>query len=128
AALDSPSVATRAAIAALLTTRPEAAARRAVDAALAGHEALVRRAIVRALYLAPSEATIELLVQALSSDDSWALRVDAARALQSAGREFVARRRDVYVALLTRAQSDRFALVREACVRALFAVDGERAT
>jgi HEAT repeat protein len=106
-----------------LGPRQEPEARAALAAALRDREPAVRRAALGAIprgddALASSVATL------LGQEKDWALRVTAAQVLATGGGTAAP---DVVAALAHAATSDDYALVREAALRALFAVNARAA-
>lgn len=104
-----------------LARRAEPEARRAVLDALTDPSADVQRAALSAVAQARSLEAIPAVVRLLEQSSAWPVRVRAAEVLGTlaAGRAD----RGAMAALSRVAQGDRFALVREAAVRALHAVD-----
>jgi tetratricopeptide (TPR) repeat protein/HEAT repeat protein len=108
-----------------LAARPEAAARRAVLGALGDSDPGVQRAALSALSDRPSLEAASAVSAVLARSESWSLRRQAAQTLERIGS--AGRSDEVGGALESAALGDGYALVRDAAVRALFAVDAQRA-
>jgi hypothetical protein len=107
-----------------LGQRPENAAKSAVNAALKDDLGSVRRAALAALNAASPESK-EAVIALLKTESDWALRATAVAAL---GRVSSGSRDPAVVAALSQSASqDAFAMVREAALEALVAVDGAAA-
>ena len=85
----------------------------------------MQRAALSALSDRPSPAAASAVSRVLAGSESWSLRRQAAQTLERMGS--AARNEEVAGALQAAAQADGYALVRDAAVRALFAVDAQRA-
>jgi HEAT repeats len=105
---------------AFLGSRPEPAARQALLAALEDTDPTVQRSALGALSLRPDVTAALAVAQLLAQSDRWPLRRQAAQALEQLGGVADAPR--VLETLTTAAQKDRYALVRDAAARALFAI------
>lgn len=108
-----------------LASRSEPAAKKAVLRALADADVSVQRAALAALAAHPDPAAAQAMAELLGSSDNWSLRRQAALALEQMGE--AGRSEDVLASLEQRAMTDRYALVRDAASRALFAIDPQRA-
>jgi HEAT repeat protein len=108
-----------------LASRPEPGARRVVVAALADADPGVQRTALGALSARPDPATARAVADLLGSAESWSSRRQAAQALGQMGQ--VARGDEVRAALEAAALGDRYALVRDAASRALFAIHAQAA-
>jgi HEAT repeat protein len=104
-----------------LASRPEPRARQAVLAAVNDSDLSVQRGALSTLESRPDPAAARAVSGLLSSSKSWSVRRQAAQTLERMGA--VARSDEVLGALETAALGDSYALVREAAVRALFAID-----
>jgi len=109
----------------LLASRPEPAARAAVLAALTDPVPVVQRAALAAVSARPDGEAAAAVAALLAEAGDWPPRVWAADALAAMGP--VARTSAVGAALERAAREDATALVREAAIRALAAVQGEAA-
>ncbi len=120
-----PSPDVRARAVQFLATRSEQAARTAVVEALGDPDEHVQRAALAAADRARTPGAVNAVTGLLTHKSDWPVRVRAAEAL---GRLAAGSRDKKAVAALTRAaQSDAYALVREAAVRALPLVDAAAA-
>ncbi len=108
-----------------LADRPEDQAQTAIVDALGDPDENVQRSAVAAVGASASEAVIRALAGLVQKSPSWSLRVRAADAL---GRVGTRARAGAATPLATAARGDSYALVREAALRALFAVDPAVAT
>jgi len=108
-----------------LAARSDASAQRAVLKALDDPDPGVQRAALSALSDRPSPAAAGAVSRVLAGSESWSLRRQAAQTLERMGS--AGRSDEVAAALEAAAQGDGYALVRDAAVRALFAVDAQRA-
>jgi HEAT repeat protein len=93
--------------------------------ALADPDVGVQRAALGALAAHPDPAAAQAMAELLGSSDNWSLRRQAALALEQMGE--AGRSEDVLASLEQRVTGDRYALVRDAAARALFAIDPQRA-
>jgi HEAT repeat protein len=108
-----------------LASRPEPAARKVVLGAVGDADAGVQRTALSALSTKPDPAAAQAVASLLGSSDSWSLRRQAAQTLERMGE--AGRNEDVLASLEAAALQDRYALVRDAAARALFAIDPRRA-
>jgi HEAT repeat protein len=108
-----------------LATRPETPAARAVLAGLDDSDPSVQRAALSALADRPSPEAAQAVGGLLAGSESWSLRRQAAQALERMGG--AGRSDEAAAALEAAALGDGYALVRDAAVRALFAVDARAA-
>jgi hypothetical protein len=98
----------------------------ALARALEQGDAEARRATLSAIEAGRPAALVGPVARALASDESWAVRVRAAETLASLG-TLAQAREPALAALEFAASADRFALVREATLRSLHALDPARA-
>ena len=120
-----PTTDTRVLAVRLLGTRSESAARKAVLTALSDRENSVRRAALETIVAARPPGASAAVIKLLAPSESWPIRVRAARALAAVATG--ADRGRAAKALTQAASHDKVALVREAAVRALHAVDASGA-
>jgi tetratricopeptide (TPR) repeat protein/HEAT repeat protein len=104
-----------------LASRPEPRAQKAVLAAVNDSDLSVQRGALSTLESRPDPAAARAISGLLSSSKSWSIRRQAAQTLERMGG--VARSDEVLGALEQAALADGYALVRDAAVRALHAVD-----
>jgi HEAT repeat protein len=127
-----PSAGLRATAVELLGTRDEVAARQALIKALLDEDAQVQRAALRALETRPHIDTFSGVVALLGSDQPWATRLGAARALSAYARlDREARSTPAfqkgYEQLVDRALQDKNAFVREAALSSLWRLSPDMA-
>ncbi len=116
-----PSPDVRARAVQFLATRPEPAAQKAVIEALSDPDERVQRAALAAASRARTPGAISAVTNLLTDKSAWPVRVRAAEAL---GKLAAGTRNARAVQMLGKAaRSDKYALVREAAVRALPRVD-----
>jgi hypothetical protein len=106
-----------------LASRPEPDARRAVLGAVNDSDSNVQRGALSTLETRPDPVAARAVSGLLSRSKSWSVRRQAAQTLERMGR--AARADDVLDVLTTAALKDEYALVRDAAVRALFAIDAQ---
>jgi HEAT repeat protein len=104
-----------------LASRPEPRARQAVLGAVNDSDLSVQRGALSTLESRPDPEAARVVSGLLSSERTWSLRRQAAQTLERMGG--VARSDEVLGALEAAALRDGYALVRDAAVRALFAID-----
>jgi tetratricopeptide (TPR) repeat protein/HEAT repeat protein len=104
-----------------LGSRPEAPARQAVLTALGDSDIAVQRTALNALSARPDAAGALAVANLLDAGNHWSLRRQAAQALEQMGH--AAAGEAVVAALGHSALEDRYALVRDAAARALFAIE-----
>jgi tetratricopeptide (TPR) repeat protein/HEAT repeat protein len=104
-----------------LASRPEPRARAAVLGAVNDSDLSVQRGALSTLETRPDPAAARAVSGLLSSSKSWSVRRQAAQTLERMG--IVARSDEVLGALEQAALGDGYALVRDAAVRALHAID-----
>jgi hypothetical protein len=109
-----------------LGSRSEAPARQAVLAALGDSDIGVQRTALNALSARPDAAGALAVAGLLDDVNHWSLRRQAAQALEQMGH--AAAGEAVVAALAHSALEDRYALVRDAAARALFAIEPPAAT
>ena len=124
-----PSMQARARAAAFLATRKEDEAQKAVLAALADPAESVVLAALSAMGPSSPERLIVRVVELVGDAPSWPVRRHAARALERVGASLPATSKSQAIDTLTKAaREDENALVREAALDALVAIDAERAS
>jgi tetratricopeptide (TPR) repeat protein len=104
-----------------LASRPEPRARQAVLGAVNDSDLSVQRGALSTLESRPDPEAARAVSGLLTRSPSWSVRRQAAQTLERMGN--VARSDEVVGALEAAALGDGYALVRDAAVRALFAID-----
>src|SRR5690606_16617903 len=108
-----------------LASRPEPAARQAVLRAVEDPDVNVQRGALSALETRPDAVAARAVSRLLTRSKSWSLRRQAAQARERVGS--AARGDEVLGAVEAAVLRDGYALVRDAAVRALFAIDAQGA-
>jgi len=112
-----------------LASRKEDEAQQALLAALSDPDETALLAALSATGPAATEPILVRIAELLASSPSWPVRSHAARAIERIGDELPATFAPQAIAALTKAaREDRHALVREAAIAALFAVDSAKAS
>jgi HEAT repeat protein len=120
---DHPATEVRSSAVRWLASRPEAAARQAVLGAVNDADVNVQRGALSTLETRPDPVAARAVSGLLARSKSWSVRRQAAQTLEHMGR--TARADDVIGVLEAAALKDDYALVRDAAVRALFAIDAK---
>ncbi len=121
-----PQAALRARAAMVIAREGSEASSLALARALEQSDAEAKRGILSAIEAGRPPGLVAQVARSLASDESWAVRVRAAETLASLGAVGSARE-PAFAALEAAARGDRYALVREAALRSLHALDPARA-
>lgn len=120
---DHPATEVRSSAVRWLASRAEPAARQAVLGAVNDADVNVQRGALSTLETRPDPVAARAVSGLLARSKSWSVRRQAAQTLERMGR--AARADDVLGVLEAAALKDEYALVRDAAVRALFAIDAQ---